>query len=345
MQLQQDVISLDATHEAGRGADGPAYDWGHTIESLDLNLLVALDALLEEESVTAAADRLHVSPPAMSRTLGRIRTALGDPVLVRAGRRLVPTPHALELRPRVRAVVEEASGLLTSRHRVDLATLRRQFAVQASEMVVAGLAARLIAAVTAEAPGVTLRFLPEALEGTSALREGRLDLEIGVIGRRDPETRTEHLGTTRLLGVVRPGHPLAARKRVTVRAFAAADHIGVSRQGRVRGPVDERLAELGLSRRVVTVVPNWSTALLLCHETDLVCLTPAGFADRCPQALGLHTFEVPLELPPLRLDMAWHPRNDADPAHGWLREKVRSAYPGEERPTGHPARPTGRTTG
>ncbi|MFD9334514.1 LysR family transcriptional regulator [Streptomyces sp. NPDC060028] len=297
---------------------------------LDLNLLVALDALLEEESVTGAAARLHVSAPAMSRTLGRIRRALGDPVLVRAGRQLVPTPRAVELRPGVRALVHQARALLAPEPVTDPARLSRDFTVQASEMVLAGLAPRLVRAVAGQAPGVTLRFMPEALEGTPALREGRLDLEIGVIGHPDPETRTESLGRTRLLAAVRAGHPLAGRKTVTAGAFAAADHIGLSRQGRVRGPIDDRLAELGLRRRVVAVVPGWSAALLLCRETDLVCLAPAGGAAHHLDALGLTTFEVPLELPPVVLGMAWHPRNDADPAHIWLRDQVRQSW---RRPT------------
>ncbi|MEV7525405.1 LysR family transcriptional regulator [Streptomyces sp. NPDC091371] len=293
---------------------------------MDLSLLVALDALLEEESVTAAAARLHVSAPAMSRTLGRIRTALADPVLVRAGRRLVPTPRAVELRPRVRALVREARAILVPEPVTDPARLSRDFTVQASDAVLTGLASRLVSAVARQAPGVTLRFLPEALEGTPALREGRLDLEIGVIGHPDPETRIEPLGRTRILAAVRAGHPLTARPTVTARAFAAADHIGVSRQGRARGPIDDRLAELGLRRRVVAVLPSWSAAFLLCRETDLVCLMPADSAEYNREVLDLRTFEIPLELPPLLLGMAWHPRNDADPEHIWLRDRVRDSW-------------------
>ncbi|MEU6313227.1 LysR family transcriptional regulator [Streptomyces sp. NPDC047014] len=314
---------------------------------MDLNLLVALDALLEEESVTGAAARLHVSAPAMSRTLGRIRAALGDPVLVRAGRHLVPTPRAVELRPRVRAVVAQARALLLPEPVTDPARLTREFTVQAGEAVLAGLAPRLVGAVAAQAPGVTLRFMPEALEGTPALREGRLDLEIGVIGHADPETRVEALGRTRVLAAVRAGHPLAARTAVSARAFAAADHIGVSRQGRVRGPIDERLAALGLRRRVVAVVPGWSAALLLCRETDLVALVPADSAAYHREVLGLHTFEIPLELPEVAVGMAWHPRNDADPEHGWLRDRVRAAWPldGRTRPQRAPDVGSGRADG
>ncbi|MFG2296334.1 LysR family transcriptional regulator [Streptomyces sp. NPDC048603] len=297
--------------------------------SLDMNLLVALDALLEEESVTGAAERMRVTPPAMSRTLARLRRALGDPVLVRAGRRLVPTPRALELRPRVHAVVRQARDLFAAVPPADPAALTRQFNVQASDPVLTGLAPALIAAVARQAPGVTLRFLPESLEGGPALREGGVDLEIGVLDHTDPETCVEPLAEMRLVAAVRQGHPLATGRRVTARAFARADHISVSRRGRLRGPVDTCLAELGLRRRVAVAVPGYAAALFLCRDTDLVCLTPAGFGEYCPEALGLHTFEIPLDLPPLSVGMAWHPRNDADPTHAWLRERVRRCAAGD----------------
>lgn len=293
-----------------------------------MNLLVALDALLEEQSVTGAAARLRTSAPAMSRTLGRIRRVLGDPVLVRAGRNLVPTPRALELRADVHAVVQQARGLLTPHAAPDPARLARQFTLQTSDMLLAALATPLTALAQEQAPGVSLRFLPESVEDTPALRDGRVDLEIGVLDHLDPETRTESLTELRLVGAVRPGHRLATARRVTPRAFAAADHISVSRKGRRRGPIDDRLAELGLERRVPVAVPSHTVGLFLAQSSDLVCLAPAVLARHCVEALGLRTFPVPLELPPLDIGMAWHPRNDADSAHRWLRERVREAFAG-----------------
>ncbi|MCP2166279.1 DNA-binding transcriptional regulator, LysR family [Goodfellowiella coeruleoviolacea] len=287
-----------------------------------MNLLVALDALLAENSVTAAADRLHTSAPAMSRTLARIRRVLGDPVLVRAGRHLVPTPRALELRAEVRALVERAHAVLTPAGDLDPATVTRSFAVQANDGLVAVAGTRLIAAVRAEAPGVTLRFLSESLEGTSALRDGRVDLEIGVIGHVEQEARVEQLLTDRMVGVVRPEHPLA-RGRVTPRRLAAADHVVVSRRGRSHGPIDDRLAELGLQRRVVATMPSLSASLLMARDMDVVCLASASLGSATVKALGLRMFELPLDLPPLAIGMAWHPRNDADRVHRWLRDRVR----------------------
>ncbi len=294
---------------------------------MDLNLLLTLDALLEEGSVTGAAARLHTSAPAMSRSLARLRRVLDDPVLVRAGRNLVPTPRAVELRESVRAVVEQATALLSPTPSADLSDLHRTFTLQAGDVLQSHLAARLLDRVRAVAPHVVLRFLPETLEGTPALREGRIDLEVGVIDHVDPETRVEPLLTSRLVGAVRSAHPLA-RGKVTVRRFAAASHITVSRRGKLHGPIDDLLAGQGLSRDVAIAVPSYATSLLLAARSDLVSLAPAA-DDLMTTTLGLHVFDIPLALPEITIGMAWHPRNDADPAHRLLRDFVRESLSGQ----------------
>ena len=289
---------------------------------MDLNLLLALDVLLEEQSVTRAAERLRTSPAAMSRTLSRIRRVLNDPILVRAGQTMVMTPRAVELHDEVRAVVERSRALLTLGTPLDPASLTRAFTIQASDMLSTELAAALLARVQREAPGVTLRFAPEAAEGTPALREGQVDVELGVLEHLDPETRAEALTSVRLMAAVRQDHPLTSGK-VTPERFSSAAHISVSRRGRSWGPIDDRLAELGLRRRVAVVLPSHTAALFLARSTDLVALAPAVRGNSTAQSLGLHTFEVPLDLPTVDVGMAWHPRNDADPAHRWLRGLVR----------------------
>lgn len=288
---------------------------------LDLNLLLALDVLLEESSVSGAAARLHLSEPAMSRTLGRIRKALGDPVLVRAGRTMVPTPHALSLQGEVRSVVERARALFLTGGEVDLRTLERNFTVLAHDSFAASYGATLFRRMAEEAPGVRLRFLSESHVDVPALREGVADLELGVIDSRSPEVRVEHLFDERMLGVVRPGHPLL-RGPLTARRFAAGEHLIVSRRGRLEGPVDTALAEQGLSRRVVGSIGSYPASLFVLRETDLIGLI-ATRTVRQAEELGLVTFEVPLDLPTLPFGLAWHPRHDADPAHTWLRACAR----------------------
>ncbi|WP_354641412.1 LysR family transcriptional regulator [Kitasatospora camelliae] len=290
--------------------------------NLDLNLLVALDLLLEEGSVSGAARRLHLSEPAMSRTLGRIRRALGDPVLVRAGRAMVPTPHALAIQAEVRAVVERARTLFAAAGAVDLPTLNRTFTVLAHDSFAAAHGPALFARAAAEAPGVRLRFLAESHLDVPALREGAADLELGVIDTTAPEVRVEALFEDRMLAVVRPGHPLLSDGPVTAERFAAAEHLSVSRRGRLAGPIDRALEELGLARRVAGSVGSFPAGLFVVRSTDLVGLVTqrsTGLAD----ALGLVPFEIPLPLPPLPFGMAWHPRHDADPAHAWLRDRIR----------------------
>ncbi|MEU7629333.1 LysR family transcriptional regulator [Nocardia sp. NPDC049220] len=288
---------------------------------MDMNLLVALDALLDSNSVTLAAERLHTSPPAMSRTLARLRRVLGDPLLVRAGRSLVPTPRALELRYEVSALVEQGRTLLAPRETSDLAALKRTFAVQAGDMVLTELAAPLLSAVRAQAPRVALRFLPDALEGTAALRDGRVDLEVGVIDHTDPETTVRRVLADQMIGVAAADHPLVT-DRVTVAAYAAARHLSIARNGRAHGPIDDRLALHGRTRRVVATVPNLTSALFAVRGTDLVCPVPALLSASALPALGLCTFEIPLPLPEVAIGMAWHPRNTADNGHRWLRDLV-----------------------
>ncbi|WIX91469.1 LysR family transcriptional regulator [Amycolatopsis sp. DG1A-15b] len=296
---------------------------------IDANLAVALDALLAEQSVTRAAARLHTSPAAMSRTLARLRRILQDPLLVRAGQTMVPTPRAHALRDEAAAVVRSLAALLTPGTVVDPAGLHTTFTLQAADLVGAALAAGLLRLTRQEAPGIFLRFRAEEFEAGSALRDGRIDLEIGSIDHVDPETQVEKLLTLRMVAAVRPCHPLTEGP-VTPAGLAAADHVAVSRRGRFTGPLDTALAEHGLRRRVAVVLPSHLAAMALAARSDLVCLVPAALSDATVSpltadavALGLHLLDIPLPLPPLTIGMAWHPRQSADGAHRWLRDAVR----------------------
>ncbi|WP_062640502.1 LysR family transcriptional regulator [Streptomyces maremycinicus] len=294
---------------------------------VDLNLLLALDVLLEEQSVQGAARRLHLSEPAMSRTLGRIRRALGDPVLVRAGRRMVPTPHALAVRAEVSAVVERARALFAPAEDADLRTVTRTFTILGHDAIAAAHGPALYARVAAEAPGIRLRFLSESHIDAPFLREGTADLEVGVLDTAAPEVHREPLVEDRMMGVARAGHPLLEGELTPERYAREADHLLVSRRGKLHGPVDAALAELGLERRVVGTVGSLPSSLFVIRDTDLVGLNTT-WGLPLAESLGLVPFEVPLPLPPLRLGMAWHPRHDADPAHAWLRGAVRDLIAG-----------------
>ncbi|MEV7419179.1 LysR family transcriptional regulator [Streptomyces sp. NPDC089919] len=291
---------------------------------MDLNLLRVLDALLQENSVTRAAERLGTSPAAVSRTLARLRRTVGDPLLVRAGQGMVPTPRALELREEVGVLLRGCDNVLRPGAGFDAAHLQRSFTVQASDLLLVAAAGPLTERIHAEAPQVDVVFLPEALEGGPGLRQGSVDVELGVLGHLDPEIRTRQLARMPLVGIARSGHPLFDG-RIDARRFAAADHIGISRLGKRLGPIDGALAELGLRRRTAVVVPSHTSAMVLARETDLVALSLADWLPGTLAAMGLRTFPIPLDLDPLDVGMAWHPRNSADPAHRWFRDHLASA--------------------
>jgi len=288
----------------------------------DLNLLVTLDALLAEGSVARAAMRLRLSPSAMSRALARLRETTGDPLLVRAGRGLVPTPRALELRERVGQLVQDAEAVLRPAAQIDLQQLVRTFTLRSSEGFVENFGPALIARIAKEAPGVRLCFMQKPDKDSTPLRDGIVDLETGVVGQdASPELRTQALFRDRFIGVVRTGHPLSQGEMTPAR-YAAGGHIYVSRRGLDKGPIDEALKSLGLAREVVTMVAGFSTALALARATDLIVSVP----ERHTASLraGMHSFPLPLALPTFTVAMLWHPRMDADPAHRWLRGCLRA---------------------
>jgi DNA-binding transcriptional LysR family regulator len=287
----------------------------------DLNLLVTLDVLLVEGSVARAAQRLRLSPSAMSRALARLRETTGDPLLVRAGRGLVPTPRALELRDRVSQLVRDANEVLRPAQALELKRLIRTFTLRTSEGFVENFGPDLIERVARNAPGVRLRFIQKPDRDSAPLRDGTVDLETGVVGAAlGPEIRAQALFRDRFIGVVRKGHPLS-QGRITPRRYAAGRHILVSRRSPETGPIDEALKPFGLIREIVTTVGGFSTAVGLARATDLIASVPARHTGNLRRAM--HSFRLPFTMPEFTVSLLWHPRMDADPAHRWMRDCVR----------------------
>lgn len=287
----------------------------------DFNLLVTLDVLLAEGSVARASRRLGLSPSAMSRSLARLRRTTGDPLLVRAGRGLVPTPRALELRERVGQLVQDAEEVLRPAGKVSLETLERTFTLRTSEGFVENFGASLLARLGNEAPLVRLRFVQKLDRDNVPLRDANVDLETGVIDETTgPEVRVQSLFRDRFVGVVRTGHPLC-RGRITPARYAAGKHVFVSRRGRDTGPVDESLKALGLERSIVTIVGGFSSALALAGATDLIATVPERHTGTLRD--GMHTFSLPVVTPEVTVSMLWHPRFQSDAAHRWMRGCVK----------------------
>src|SRR5260221_2697505 len=307
----QFIRAFDATSRSNRAM------YGRIMSTPDLNLLVTLDVLVAKGRVGRAAQKLRLSPSAMSRALAGLRETTGDPLLVRAGRGLVPTPRALELRARVGQVVQDAEAVLRPAETLDLKQLVRTFTLRNSEGFVETFGPDLIARIGVEAPGVRLRFVPKPAKDSTPLRDGSVDLETGVVGKTTgPEVRVQGLFRDRFIGVVRTGHPLS-HNEITPARYAAGQHVLVSRRGLDRGPVDDAPERGGVERGIVTEVGGFSAAPGLAPASHFSPRVPRHDTGN-PRA---HTFSFPLpvSVAEIAISLLWHPRLDADPAHRWLR--------------------------
>lgn len=286
----------------------------------DFNLLITLDAVLAEGSVTRAAKRLRLSPSAMSRALARLRETTGDPLLVRAGRGLVPTPRAIELRDRVSQLVRDAQEVLRPAKFLDLNSLERTFTIRTSEGFAECFGPVLIARIGELAPGVRLFFMQKPDKDSKPLRDGLVDLETGVVDlAAAPELKGQALFRDNYIGVVRSGHPLS-RSIIMPAAYATGMHISVSREGIEKGPIDDALRLLGFKRKVVTIVSGFSTALGLARRSDLIASVPERHTESLRE--GMYSFPLPFPTAGFTVSLLWHPRFSADPAHRWFRELV-----------------------
>ncbi|HZX15844.1 MAG TPA: LysR family transcriptional regulator [Pseudomonas sp.] len=286
----------------------------------DLNLLITLDAVLAEGSVARAAKRLRLSPSAMSRALARLRETTGDPLLVRAGRGLVPTPRAIELRDRVSQLVRDAQEVLRPVELLDLKKLDRTFAIRTSEGFAENFGPALIARIGEQAPGVRLFFMQKPDKDSKPLRDGVVDLETGVIELASaPELKGQSLFRDNYVGVVRASHPLSC-STITPEKYAASMHISVSREGLEKGPIDDALLPLGLERKIATIVGGFSIALGLARGSDMIASVPERHTASLRE--GMYSFPLPFRTAEFTVSLLWHPRFSADPAHRWLRNLI-----------------------
>lgn len=295
---------------------------------VDLNLLPALNALLSERSVTGAARRLGLSVSAMSRTLTRLRTTTGDRLLLQAGRTLVLTPYAEQLSQRIPDLVREAEAALSrAEYSLDIASLEQRFTVRAGEGFIDLLGAALMDRIHQAAPRVQIRFAPKPDWDAQPLREGAIDLEIGIARTPAPEVRTRLLFRDRYVGVCRIGHPLLDTGDITAERWAAYGHVMTSRTGEAETPIDAALAPADIRRNVLIIVPSYMSAMQLARRSDLLAVVPHSCLGNAmtpdfAAANGLQSFALPLPIPAFNISAIWHPRLDHDPAHRWFRGEV-----------------------
>jgi DNA-binding transcriptional LysR family regulator len=291
------------------------------LASIDLNLLVALDALLTERSVTRAASRVSLTQSAMSRTLGRLRELLGDPLLVQTPRGLRPTPRGELMLEPVRAALVAVDRALVQPLAFDPARSKRTFTLATSDYVQCVLLARALATLTREAPHVETHVRPVFGELARLLESGRVDLVIGVIFDEARGFYRQALLRDRFVCVVREGHPRVAAE-MDLDLYLELAHLLIAPRGRRGGIVDDELERGGLSRRVALRLPYYLAAPHVVAQTDLCLTLPERVARAACKELPLRQFEVPLPLPELVVAQFWHARDNDDPAHAWLRSTL-----------------------
>lgn len=297
------------------------------ITAVNLNLLVAFEALLEEQSVSRAATRIGLSQPALSNALARLRDIFGDPLFQRTSRGMKATARALELAGPVRSGLSQLRSALTERPRFDPAASARSFRIAMTDYAELVLLPPLIRSVACVAPSVRIvvrraerLFVPPEAE----LRSGSFDAAIGFFPDAkalDPRTRSRDLFEEENVCIARKGHPLT-RKRFTLREFAAAGQVGVFYRDDTVGLIDNILAGHGLRRRLQAATPHFLSAVSIVAQSDLIAVVPAGLAARFRKPLGLEIRKAPIRLPTFCMRLLWYEHNTEDPAQQWLRSEI-----------------------
>lgn len=312
----------------------------------DLNLLKALDALLQTASVTRAAVAVGLSQPAMSHALARLREDLGDPLLVRVKSGYALTERAEGLRPRVQAALQSARGVFAAAEPTHPGQLERTFTLGLADYTELVLLPSLTALLARQAPGVALVCKSRLGAPAELLERDEVDLWFGVDPPAASGLYAQKLVPDSFLCAVRKGHPVLKGGGPTLKQFAALEHVQIAPGERPGGPLDDLLAQRGLSRKVSVRLPHFLVAPLLVAQTDLVLTAPARVLRAFAGLAALHLFPPPLPIPAFTLHQVWHARHHADAGHRWFREQVRAAMvrsegfvlgPGARAPTGRRA--------
>lgn len=293
------------------------------LAGVDLNLLVALDALLDERSVTRAADRVGLSQPGMSNTLARLRRLFDDPLLVRHGAQMEPTPRAEELAQPLREALALIGATLAQNPSFDPSRDQRSFRLSCSDYSVLMLVGPLVGRLATEAPGLTVQVLPRARDAAHALQAGEVDLVI-----EPPEVMTDaalpsrHLFDDHWMCCVWE-HNRQVGEHMTAETYERLGHLTYSMGG--GQPVslaDQHVTSVGVRRRVEFTVGSFLLAPCLLQGTDLVTLVLARAGPHLRRTAAVRLLDPPLPFPTLTEMLWWHPRHTADPAHAWLRDRI-----------------------
>lgn len=297
--------------------------------NFDLNLLRVLDALLETGSTTKAGRRIGLSQPAVSAALGRLRHALGDPIFVRRGRRLVPTDYALGLKTPLRDLLEQTETLLGGPDGFDPESCTDRFKLSGSDFYAEMLLPVLAVHLSRTAPGLRVQLVDLVPDNyIQSLDQFGVDMAILPHMEFPDWVDARLLHRSEFVMIARQDHPrlceagLIPRETVPLDLFCALQHVLFSPEGNLTGLGDAALARQGRSRNVAMTMPVFSGVYNAVAQSDLVALIPHQLAERVAPRVGLDLYRAPIAVGPVDLMLAWHKRSTSNPAHGWLRDQI-----------------------
>jgi len=301
------------------------------ISRIDLNLLVVLDAIYTEGGITRAADKLHLTQPAISHSLGRLRTLFGDELFVREGRAMVPTPLARNLIEPVRRALRGLEVTLNELERFDPAATQKRFTVAVRDVFEATVLPPLLRQVTRDAPRVDVHAVQvERREVESELAAGTLDAALDVLLPLSEQIRRRKITLDRMVVVARKNHP-AVRRGLKLATYLKQDHVLVSSRRHGPAPEDFELSRHGLSRRVRLRCQHYFAACRVVSQSDLVLTMPGHYARIANQQFGNQILPLPVDMPPLDAYLYWHANVENEPANRWLREQLVRAFESQNR--------------
>lgn len=294
------------------------------IRDIDLNLLVFLDALLRERSVTKAALAMDISQPAMSNALRRLRKLLGDPVLVRTASGMQPTDRAQKLQRPVRNALAQLETAIAPNRAFEPATAERLFTVLITDYAASVLMPHVVSVLEREAPNIALNILSASSDAIDQIERGEADFLVNRFGKLPANFHQHKLWSDRMACLIRKDHPalVEADGELTLDAFLAQKHILITQTGVGLSRIDEVLADSGKSRQISVLTRHYQLPRELVANSDMIVALPARIARYQARHLGLAVLDPPLELPAFDIGIAWGALDHHDVAHRWLRERI-----------------------
>ena len=296
------------------------------LASIDLNLLVTFEALLEERSVTGAARRLNLGQPAMSAALGRLRSLFGDELFVRIGKEMRPTSKATELAPGIVAALRQIRQTVEASRTFDPTSVEQSFRISSSDYTSFVVVPPLLDFCHQTAPSLDLRIIEFEKDSVSQLLEqGGIDVALGVFPVLPQRSLCLPLFEERFVGIARKGHPAVTNGAMSVEEFAALPHALMTTRRDAIGQIDKVLARYNLKRRIALTIPHMLVLPFVISSSDLVSSVPSRVALRFANISSLEVFELPVESEPWTVSMIWSTLTDKDDANSWLRQAIKTA--------------------